>query len=121
MSRSDILTESVKVIFAKKRKRLLEEDGGLSVFVGQGHTPPTISFAVRESNALEVIRQSSLSQAKLLDKTGYVPEESDKDFVGAYYRVSRRRGGFSSDSDNSGDSPVTDYGDSSSDSEPSIY
>lgn len=86
MSRSEILTQSVKAIFAKKRKRLLEEDGGLNVFVGEGFTPPSVSFAVRENNALETIRRGALTQAEILDRTGYVPEEEDKIFVGAFYR-----------------------------------
>ena len=86
MSRSEILTQSVKAIFAKKRKRLLEEDGGLNVFVGEGFTPPTVSFAVRESNALETIRRGALTQAEVLDRTGYVAAQDDKVFVGAFYR-----------------------------------
>lgn len=84
-SRSEILTQSVKAIFAKKRKRLLDEDGGLDVFVGKGFTP-TISFAVRESNALETIRRGALTQAEVLDRTGYVAAQEDKIFVGAFYR-----------------------------------
>lgn len=86
MSRSEILTQSVKAIYAKKRKRLLEEDGGLGIFVGEGFTPTPISFAVREANALETIRQGYLTQDQVLDRTGYVPAQEDKDFVGAYYR-----------------------------------
>ena len=111
MSRADILTQSVKAIFAKRRKRLLEEDGGLA----QGFTPSTVSFAVRENNALATIRQSSLSQAEVLDRAGYVPAQDDKVFVGAFYRgrPGARGWDFSSDSSHQNDSD-------SDDSEPSM-
>lgn len=121
MSRSEVLTQSVKAIFAKKRKRLLEEDGGLGVFVGKGFTPPAISFEVRESNALETIRQGSLTQAQVLDRAGYVPAQDDKIFVGAFYRnrpgAQTRRGWDSSPALSSSDS----YASESEDSEPSMY
>lgn len=121
MSRSEVLTESVKAIFAKRRKRLLEEDGGLGIFVGEGFTPSPISFAVREANALETIRQGSLTQAQVLDRAGYVPTQDDKTFVGAHYRSrpgdqTRRRWEFSSASSFS-DSDESD----SEASEPSMY
>lgn len=121
MSRSEVLTESVKAIFAKKRKRLLEEDGGLGVFVGKGFTPPAISFEVRESNALETIRQGSLTQAQVLDRTGYVPTQDDKVFVGAFYRnrpgEQTRRGWEFSSASSFSDSYESD----SEESEPSMY
>ena len=113
MSRADILTQSVKAIFAKKRKRLLEEDGGLAA---QGFTPSTVSFAVRENNALATIRQSSLSQAEVLDRTGYVPVQDGKVFVGAFYR-----GRPGARRDSSSDSSFSNSSDSDSeDSEPSM-
>ena len=77
MSRAEILTESVKAVYAKRRKRLLEYDGGLSAFAGQGYSPPPVPLAVREKNALDFIKNnSSLGQKELLVGAGLMTDLS---------------------------------------------
>ena len=78
------LTEGVKAIYARKRKRLAQYDGGMS-FEAIGVVTPPVRYETLERNALETLR--NLTQAQLLDKTGIVPDPDDGcSFVSAHYR-----------------------------------
>jgi len=78
------LTEGVKAIYARKRKRLLQYDGGMS-FEAIGVVTPPVRYETLERNALETLR--NLTQAQLLDKAGMVPDPGDgRRFVSAHYR-----------------------------------
>ena len=80
------LTEGVKAIYARKRKRLAQYDGGMS-FEAIGVVTPPVRYETLERNALETLR--NLTQAQLLDKTGMVPDPGDgRRFVSAHYRGS---------------------------------
>ena len=78
------LTEGVKAIYDRKRRRLLRYDGGMS-FEAIGVVTPPIRYETLERNALDTLR--NLTQAQLLDKTGMVPDPGDgRRFVSAHYR-----------------------------------
>ena len=80
------LTEGVRAIYARKRKRLLQYDGGMS-FEAIGVITPPVRYETLERNALETLR--NLTQAQLLNKTGMVPDPGDgRSFVSAHYRGS---------------------------------
>ena len=68
------LTEGVKAIYARKRRRLLQYDGGMS-FDAIGMVTPPVRYETLERNALETLR--NLTQAQLLDKTGMVSDPGD--------------------------------------------
>lgn len=86
------LTEGVRAIYARKRKRLLQYDGGMG-FEAIGVVTPPVRYETLERNALETLR--NLTQAQLLDKAGMVPDPGDgRRFVSAHYRSSAREIGY---------------------------
>ena len=81
------LTEGVKAIYARKRKRLLQYDGGMSSEAIGVVTPP-VRYETLETNALATLRNLNLTQQQLLDKTGMLPNPGDGSrFVTAHYRA----------------------------------